>query len=572
MMTNTTKCLVKPEILVGGVLAWAMLLGGWISASEEPVTLDPGNYHRVNEAPAMASVPDGSILLFYDGPVDLDKLKNPLYMRRSVDGGYSWGPETVAARLEGRGLHCPVTVTTSEGHLHVFFNMYKGWDTKDFELCDSQMGKIVSTDGGYTWTEPERVDTGYRYHGSCRNVIQLVNGRIVLPFCFFTHEKMFRVGVVYSDDLGKTWKNSPSILDVGRDDKGKTFETGATEPVVLQLKDGRVWMLLRSTTGVQWESFSSDNGETWSRPVPSRFISSNCPASLLRLRDERIVMIWNNSYTHLYAREVLNIAVSADEGKTWKGYREIVRLKPHEGPDWKLCYPYPVEDWDGNILVAYWEFLPRNFKYARHRSFVVRVDPEWMDEATFRESFEHGLSRASVTGASGVRALRDPGGEATSALSLRRMSAEVEAGAVVNFPLLDRGELSLKVRRNPDSSGLLVFLKDSFMKPKDPGNGSFALRVGPEGELRAGPGDGSRDSRLQKLKGRLDTGRWHSLRIRWSAEEKRASVFLDGEAVGDLEGSPAVSGICYVGLYAAADSPEEGSVWVTDLRTSPAGY
>ena len=33
MMTNTTKYLVKSEMLVAGVLAWAMLLGGWISAN-----------------------------------------------------------------------------------------------------------------------------------------------------------------------------------------------------------------------------------------------------------------------------------------------------------------------------------------------------------------------------------------------------------------------------------------------------------------------------------------------------------------------------------------------------------
>ena len=110
------------------------------------------------------------------------------------------------------------------------------------------------------------------------------------------------------------------------------------------------------------------------------------------------------------------------------------------------------------------------------------------------------------------------------------------------------------------------------MKPKDPGNGSFALRMGPDGELREGPGDGSRDSRLSQLKGRIETERWYSLRIRWNTEAKRASVFLDGQAIGDFEGSPAVTGICYLGLYAAADSPEEGSVWVTDLRTSPASY
>ena len=90
---------------------------------------------------------------FYDGPVDLEKLKSSLYMRRSVDGGYGWGPETAIARVEGRSLCSPATVTTSDGDLHIFFSIYNGtWEgcKKDFELCDILTGRIISTDGGHT--------------------------------------------------------------------------------------------------------------------------------------------------------------------------------------------------------------------------------------------------------------------------------------------------------------------------------------------------------------------------------------------------------------------------------------
>ena len=74
-------------------------------------------------------------------------------MRRSVDGGYGWGPETAIARVEGRSLCSPATVTTSDGDLHIFFSIYNGtWEgcKKDFELCDILTGRIISTDGGHT--------------------------------------------------------------------------------------------------------------------------------------------------------------------------------------------------------------------------------------------------------------------------------------------------------------------------------------------------------------------------------------------------------------------------------------
>ena len=87
--------------------------------------------------------------------------------------------------------------------------------------------------------------------------------------------------LVYSDDAGATWHLSPAALKVPTPN---LYAYGAVEPVVLELEDGRVWMLLRTQLGRLYESFS-EAGVVWSRPRPTRLISSDSPVGLVRLPD-----------------------------------------------------------------------------------------------------------------------------------------------------------------------------------------------------------------------------------------------------------------------------------------------
>lgn len=144
-------------------------------------------------------------------------------------------------------------------------------------------------------------------------------------FYAFTYTGKFNSTALYSDDYGDKWQLSPSVLRTPT--PNITTILGAVEPVVLELKDGRVWMLIRTQMGRFYESFSAD-GVEWSRPRPTEIISSDSPAGLIHVKDGRILLIWNNCLRFPYAyggRHVLHAAVSADEGHTWRGYREIVR-------------------------------------------------------------------------------------------------------------------------------------------------------------------------------------------------------------------------------------------------------
>lgn len=148
---------------------------------------------------------------------------------------------------------------------------------------------------GTRWdAPPKRIWTGRA--GDLLSVIQLDSGRILLPFCdetsrswsnrgqgadAFTYVGWFNSSVIYSDDDGETWHQSPDELVVPAPD-GETL--GGIEPVLLPLRDDRVWMLLRTQLGRFYESFSYDQGVHWSRPKPTTITSSDSPAALLDLR------------------------------------------------------------------------------------------------------------------------------------------------------------------------------------------------------------------------------------------------------------------------------------------------
>ncbi len=68
---------------------------------------------------------------------------------------------------------------------------------------------------------------------------------------------------------------------------------GPVEPVVVELNNGTIWMLLRTQMGRFYESFSVD-GSRWSGPKPSSILSSDSPAGFLRLTDGQLLMFVNS--------------------------------------------------------------------------------------------------------------------------------------------------------------------------------------------------------------------------------------------------------------------------------------
>lgn len=288
----------------------------------------------------------------------------------SRDGGVTWSDprrmcrNTVKSKPEAGGR----LVRTRRGHLVCAYpdrsSFHWSWDEKRREAADDvryDIWVIRSEDEGRTWQDRKRVFKGYC--GALMNMIETEDGTLVLPVTrLLRNPSRHGICVYVSTDEGKSWELSPDIIDIG----GHGHHDGATEPAIVQLKDGRLWMLIRTTLGRFWSALSSDGGRTWPVFRPSNIEASSAPGAMIRLASGRLVLAWNRmrstqrkSYPRFGGdgqialrpfsghRQELSIAFSEDDGETWSSPEVIIRKQ-----DYGISYPYLFELEPGRIWLS----------------------------------------------------------------------------------------------------------------------------------------------------------------------------------------------------------------------------
>ena len=156
----------------------------------------------------------------------------------------------------------------------------------------------------------------------------------------------------------------------------------------------------------------------------------------LRLRDGRLVLIWNNCRPESWGeihwgnaeRAVLCAALSYDDGQTWVGYREVARIITNT----QVSYPNACQAADGTVIL-------------RCRP-VIKFDPDFLLNTTLREDFSQGLGRWCTLAQEGATVVFDPDERDVRVLRLTKPKADQAAAACLNFPFGVKGELSLQVR------------------------------------------------------------------------------------------------------------------------------
>jgi predicted neuraminidase len=160
---------------------------------------------------------------------------------------------------------------------------------------------------------------------------------------------------VVSGDQGKTWKLSQAI-DLGKLG-GYGDHAGALEPTVVELRDGRIWMLIRTNKGQFYQAFSTDKALTWSDPAPTPILSPNAPGFLTRLSGGRLALLWNlidadqasgwrsGEKPTTNQRNRLAIALSEDDGNTWS--QPVICAQAKE-----ISYPFLLEPSPGKLLIS----------------------------------------------------------------------------------------------------------------------------------------------------------------------------------------------------------------------------
>ncbi|MCP4835144.1 MAG: exo-alpha-sialidase [Phycisphaera sp.] len=292
--------------------------------------------------PSILQLADQTLLAFAEAREGGDHARNDIVLKRSDDGGATWGPMQLIDDQGGDSLNDPLPVEVRFGpHAGRVYLTYMSFPEGCHTDCvetgygprSSHNWLTWSDDGGSTWSKPIDVTKTFRregtnYAGSPGVGIQLERGphrgRLVFPQREGPIDDM-KAYTVHSDDGGVTWKRG----SIARNPPGGF---SADELAIVELEDGSILMNCRIHNGGPRRRLtgrSVDGGETFgSLKVDEGLLSPHCMGSIIRLDSddaesdrERVLYCgpWQEQ-----GRARGSVVVSADGGRTWGPPRLLV--------------------------------------------------------------------------------------------------------------------------------------------------------------------------------------------------------------------------------------------------------
>jgi predicted neuraminidase len=201
--------------------------------------------------------------------------------------------------------------------------------------------------------DPKKRETGWMTR---THPVQLPEGRILLPL----YSDGFNLSLMaITDDGGKTWH--PSLPIVGR---------GNVQPSVVRRQDGTLLAFMRDNgdePGRIMTSRSDDHGYEWTAAASTDLPNPGASIEAIALRDGRWLLVYNDTED---GRHSLAVALSEDEGNTWKYTRHLEGKGNMKG---SYSYPSMIQSDDGQVHITYSVNMERQ-KTIRHVTF----HPDWV--------------------------------------------------------------------------------------------------------------------------------------------------------------------------------------------------
>ena len=331
---------------------------------------DPG--YACFRIPAIVKSADGTLLAFAEGRVrncgdagDID-----IVLKRSTDGGRTWGPLQVVNHGDGDTHGNPAPIVdrrTGRVLLAETYNTGRADGSSCAVPCDRTPHLQYSDDNGLTWSEPRDLsseilpaDWNSWYATGPVHGIQLTRGKHAGRLVFGVNTETWNgersemgvppaegwgrvtanhAALIVSDDGGEHWRigatDSWPIADDG------TFRQKPSEVTLTERADGSVLVSGREQDGTdlghRTQTVSRDGGDSFATPfrdLPDLY-TPQVQGSMLRLGD-RILLACPGDPDR---RRTMMIRSSYDGGRTWdsvdrgtvvttdwSGYSDLVRV------------------------------------------------------------------------------------------------------------------------------------------------------------------------------------------------------------------------------------------------------
>ncbi len=415
-----------------------------------------------------------------------------------------------------------------------------------------------------------------------------------------------RVAVALSDDDGETWKTvlleSAPPHRVSWPHESVRWQNGSCEASIVERSDGSLLLIARTSLDCHYCYESFDAGETWSAPKATDFNATLTMPAFLKLESGAILLFFCNTqplpemdksavwpplnraelegrgedvFTN---RDANHAAISFDDGRTWRGFRELYLTDIRNEADFrtrggsgdsldKSVHQFQALELPfGKVLLAFGQ-------HAAARRMIV-FDPQWLLEESREENLRTGLIHLSthvyyksVSGnrrtpsghcawnrRSGAILLPDPDGNYEEALYLHadpdeRLYTPLQ-GAVWNYPAAKKGEIVIRLRAGGE--GMTISLTDRWFNPCDRTAGAFAAyRISLSDTQCAEKG-------------------WSELVLRW--DETACEAVLNGKMVSRLAPQAAVPhGLNYLIIQSAPYPNEKSGSYVKSIAMRAVG-
>jgi sialidase-1 len=345
-MTFLSRTLLVTAVLVAPLTAATNASAAPGCTSSVPYVSGEGGYDTYR-IPAAVTTADGTVLAFAEGrrggagdTGDID-----VVLRRSADGGCTWGPLTVVAAGDGDTRGNPAPVVDLRTGAVVLLTSYNSGDVTEAQIMrgeatPEQSRRVFvqhSRDDGRHFSAPREITPQVKrpswrwYATGPGHAIALTRGphagRLVVPANHSAsppagspdtgqERRYYGAHAILSDDGGRTWR--PGFVDDSYDGVNN-----ANESTAAQLPDGRVYFNARdqhgTSPGNRLDSHSSDGAESLDRPYAPQPTLNDAPVvqgSVLQLPGRRSPLLFSGPSVPT-ARQAMALWRSTDGGATF---------------------------------------------------------------------------------------------------------------------------------------------------------------------------------------------------------------------------------------------------------------